>query len=111
VTIRPLAGESDWAQALANQIRCRDPEHAEAGYRLFKERQMARYRAMTAAGWGAWFGAFVGEQLVADFGAEAERAVTEHVPDPGTQAEQGKLVETQQIRLLRFFSSHENPPW
>jgi predicted GNAT family acetyltransferase len=29
---------------------------------------MARYRAMAAAGLGAWFGAFIGGQLVADSG-------------------------------------------
>jgi GNAT superfamily N-acetyltransferase len=68
VTVRPLSSDADWEQALANQIRCREPDHEESGYALFKQRQMARYRAMAVAGLGAWFGAFIGEQLVADAG-------------------------------------------
>ena len=68
VTVRPLSSDGDWEQALANQIRCQEPGHDEAGYALFKQRQMARYRAMAAAGLGAWFGAFIGGQLVADSG-------------------------------------------
>ncbi|MEW5958971.1 MAG: GNAT family N-acetyltransferase [Chloroflexota bacterium] len=68
VTVRPLATEADWDQALANQILCREPGHEEAGYRLFKQRQLARYQAMAAAGLGAWFGAFIGQQLVGDLG-------------------------------------------
>jgi RimJ/RimL family protein N-acetyltransferase len=68
VTVRPLSSDGDWEQALANQIRCREPDHDEAGYALFKQRQMARYRDMAAAGLGAWFGVFIGGQLVADSG-------------------------------------------
>jgi RimJ/RimL family protein N-acetyltransferase len=43
-----------------------------AGYRVFRERQMARYGRMAAAGLGGWFGVFAdtsdGEVLVADCG-------------------------------------------
>jgi ribosomal protein S18 acetylase RimI-like enzyme len=68
VEIRHLRSDGDWQQALENQVRCRDPEYPEAGYRVFKQDQMARYRGMTHAGLGAWYGAFVGEALVADLG-------------------------------------------
>jgi GNAT superfamily N-acetyltransferase len=69
VTVRPLMDDDDWMQAVENQVACREPEFAgAAGYRLFKQRQMQRYRAMTQAGLGAWFGAFIGSRLVADLG-------------------------------------------
>lgn len=68
IVVRPLESDDDWRQAIENQIRCREPEHDEAGYRLFKEAQMKRYRAMEQAGRGAWFGAFLDRTLVADLG-------------------------------------------
>lgn len=75
VTVRPLHTEAEWAEALANQVRCRGAEYGEAGYRVFKQRQMARYQAMVQTGFGEWFGAFVGEQLVADLGIFRDREV------------------------------------
>lgn len=68
VTVRPFELEYDWTQSIENQVECRAPEFAEASYRLFMQRQMNRYRAMTQVGLGAWFGAFIGSQLVADLG-------------------------------------------
>ena len=68
VTVRPLELDDDWAQSVELQVVCRDPEFGEEGYRLFRQRQMNRYRAMSQAGLGAWFGAFIGNQLVADLG-------------------------------------------
>ena len=68
IAVRVLESEADWRQATENQIRCREPEHDEAGYRLFKEAEMRRYRAMALAGHGAWFGAFLDGVLVADLG-------------------------------------------
>ena len=68
VSIRPLRSDEDWLQAVENQVRCREGGHEEAGYRVFKRRQMASYRKMVEAGWGEWFGAFLGEMLVADLG-------------------------------------------
>jgi GNAT superfamily N-acetyltransferase len=66
--VRRLDSDDDWIQATENQIRCRDDEHDEAGYRVFKEAEMRRYRSMAQAGLGAWFGGFVGRTLVADLG-------------------------------------------
>lgn len=68
VTVRPLQRDSEWDQALNNQVICRDPEHEEATYRTFRERQMARYRKMMEANLGDWYGAFIDRRLVADLG-------------------------------------------
>jgi GNAT superfamily N-acetyltransferase len=68
VVIRPLDSEAGWQQAVENQVACRDSEFSEPGYRLFRQRQMDRYRAMADAGLGAWFGAFAEGWLVADLG-------------------------------------------
>ena len=68
VEIRPLAEDSEWAQALENHVAIRGGAFSEAEYRPFKARQLARYRRMTDAGLGAWFGAFIGARLVADLG-------------------------------------------
>lgn len=68
VTIRALRTESDWEQAVENQVVCREPEFEEDGYRVFRKQQMARYRRMVASGHGDWYGAFFEGQLVADLG-------------------------------------------
>lgn len=68
LTVRPLESQDDWHQATENQIRCRELEHDEAGFRIFKQAQMARYRRMAEAGLGRWYGGFVEEVLIADLG-------------------------------------------
>lgn len=68
VTIRSLQNNFDWEQATENQIACREAKYSEEGFRAFKIPKMARYRRMTNAGIGAWFGAFVGPRLVGDCG-------------------------------------------
>lgn len=68
VTVRPLNSDSDWQQSLENKVACKDPEHVEVASRKFLERQTNRYRSMTRAGLGDWYGAFHGDQLVADLG-------------------------------------------
>ncbi len=68
VAVRPLVSGDDWAQAVENQATTREPEFNEAGYRIFRERAMDRYRRMAAAGLGDWFGAFLRGKLVADLG-------------------------------------------
>jgi len=68
VEIRAVCEDWEWERAIENQVECRDAVHEEAGYRVFKVRQMARYRRMVEAGLGRWFGAFVGERLVGDLG-------------------------------------------
>lgn len=68
VNIRPLKSDADWEQAIENQVMCREPDFDESGFRLFRRRQMDRYRQMAESGLGDWFGAFVGKRLLADLG-------------------------------------------
>jgi GNAT superfamily N-acetyltransferase len=68
VEVRPLQGSAEWDQALELQVLCREGGHGEAAFRVFRQRQIARYRAMIDAGWGHWHGAFSGDLLVADLG-------------------------------------------
>ncbi len=66
--LRPLNSEEDWEQATENQIRCREPVHEKAHYRVFKQDQMSRYRKMEVERLAAWYGAFIGGELVGDLG-------------------------------------------
>lgn len=68
VVVRPLAEDWEWEQATQNQIACRQPEHSLEGFQVFKHDQMQRYRQMSRAGLGHWFGAFLDEKLVAELG-------------------------------------------
>jgi GNAT superfamily N-acetyltransferase len=68
VHVRPLREEWEWQAAIENQVECRGEDHDRPGYLIFKRNQFRRYRAMNAAGLGEWFGAFLGDQLVADLG-------------------------------------------
>jgi GNAT superfamily N-acetyltransferase len=68
VSVRALKTDSDWEQAVDNQVVCREPEFEEGGYREYRKKQMDRYRNMVASGLGDWFGAFVDQGLVADLG-------------------------------------------
>lgn len=66
--IRALVTDEDWAQACENQISCRDDIFTEANYREFKVPQMRNYRGLSEQGKGDWYGAFLGDRLVADLG-------------------------------------------
>lgn len=66
--IRPLRTEWEWRQALQNQVECRGDDFSVEEYLPFKSEQMARYRRMSDAGLGQWFGAFCDGKLVADLG-------------------------------------------
>jgi len=68
VSIRALQDTDDWQQAIENQVVCREPEFTEREYRIFRQREMDRYRVMAASGRGDWYGAFADQQLVADLG-------------------------------------------
>lgn len=68
VVVRPLMEDWEWEQALQTQVECRSPEHRFEAYMPFKKAKMERYREMQRAGLGHWFGAFLGNQLVADLG-------------------------------------------
>ncbi|MDB5096059.1 MAG: GCN5-related N-acetyltransferase [Cyanobacteria bacterium RYN_339] len=67
VLVRPIASDEDWEQVFQLQVLCEDSgHHPKEAYTHFKRKQLARYRAMDAAGLGHWWGAFVGPTLVAD---------------------------------------------
>jgi ribosomal protein S18 acetylase RimI-like enzyme len=68
ISIRQLTSDLDFREAVELQVLCREPEFGPAGYRVFRERAMERYRNMISAGLGAWYGAFVDAKLVADLG-------------------------------------------
>ena len=68
VDFRRIERDSDWAQVLEQQVASREEGFAEAPYRAFKIQRLAFYKALQAAGHGAWFGAFKGEILVGDMG-------------------------------------------
>jgi ribosomal protein S18 acetylase RimI-like enzyme len=75
VVIRPLTEDWEWEQATQNQIACRQPGHSLDDFQIFKRDQMLRYRQMTGAGLGLWFGAFLEKQLVADLGIFADGSI------------------------------------
>ena len=68
LVIRPLDAEGEWLQSVENQVVTREPGDDEDGTRRFALGRIPRYRAMTAAGLGHWWGAFMGDKLVADLG-------------------------------------------
>lgn len=75
VVIRPLREDWEWASALDTQIACRPPEHALPGYIIYRTRQMERHRAMSEAGLGEWFGAFLNHQAVGNLGVFVQGGV------------------------------------
>jgi ribosomal protein S18 acetylase RimI-like enzyme len=75
VDVRILTTEADWQQEVENQVACRDDEFEAVGYRVFRQRQAIRNRKMVESGLGGWYGAFVGERLVADLGVFVDREV------------------------------------
>lgn len=68
IAVRPITEDCEWEDALNIQIACREPGHGLDSYRSYKARQMARWRAMSEAGIGKWFGAFLDGQMVGDLG-------------------------------------------
>jgi ribosomal protein S18 acetylase RimI-like enzyme len=70
--IRPLTEDWEWQQAGQNQVACREEGHSLESYQVFKRDQMRRFRRMSQAGLGQWFGAFLDGRLVADLGIFAD---------------------------------------
>ena len=66
--IRALFSNGDWEAAFKNQLSCRGDNFNPEAYIPFKRAQMERYRKMSEAGLGHWYGAFIHNQLVADCG-------------------------------------------
>jgi GNAT superfamily N-acetyltransferase len=68
IVCRALESDADWQQALGLQALCREEGHDEASYLVFRERAMERYRRMSDAHRGHWYGAFLDGRIVADLG-------------------------------------------
>jgi len=65
---RVITTDEDWAQVLECQVASRPDGFEEGPYRAFKELAMAKYRRMSDAGLGAWFGLVLDGRVVADMG-------------------------------------------
>lgn len=75
IVIRPLQEDWEWESALQTQIACRKLEHSLESYTPFKTRQIARYRAMSEAKRGKWFGAFLAGRVVGNLGVFAHDGI------------------------------------
>lgn len=97
VEVRPIVTDAEWKMVTENQILSKSADFKEDEYRLFKERQMTRYRAMAERGLGHWFGAFLNGKLVGDLGIYQDAALgrfqsVETHPDFQRQGVCGALV-------------------
>ncbi len=70
IEVRPLAGADDNSQRFDLALECsrRDDARNSDSHAEFLRRQIALSNRMVEAGHGTWWGAFLGEQLVADLG-------------------------------------------
>lgn len=108
VTIRTFTSDEEFAAALEIQVECREPVFSEPSYREFCQRQMDLYRQMIAQGYGQWFGAFLGDQLVGDLGVfhadgvARYQSVSTH-PDHRCQGICGRLVYAAGQHALQQF--------
>jgi ribosomal protein S18 acetylase RimI-like enzyme len=66
-TCRPLRTDDDWAQSLVLEV-AGNADQPASEFLKFIAPKVATNRAMTEAGHGAWFGAFLDDQLVAQLG-------------------------------------------
>ncbi|MDH2415796.1 GNAT family N-acetyltransferase [Nocardioides sp. CER19] len=66
-TYRPLASDEDWQQRVALAARCNE-DHPADEYLAFMSSKARTDRALTQAGHGAWWGAFVDGRLVSSLG-------------------------------------------
>lgn len=64
---RPLTGDDDWAQRVSLSARCNE-DYPAADYLAFMTARAATDRALTEAGHGAWWGAFLDGRLVSSLG-------------------------------------------
>ena len=105
VVVRILTEDWEWEAALENRVAARDSEHDEAGWRVYAARQISRYRAMTRAGLGNRFGAFLDGVLVGDLGVFVRdgvgrfQTVGTH-PDFRRRGVCGALVHQASLRCL-----------
>ena len=68
ITYRKLQTDQEWSAATEMQVANGFPSIPSDEYLIYKEAQFATYREMSDAGLGGWFGAFQGDELVANLG-------------------------------------------
>jgi len=68
VVFREVLGAGDWEMVLAHQVLTRPDGFGEVAYRAFKTKRLEVFQALISAERGHWYGAFKGEDLVADMG-------------------------------------------
>ncbi len=65
---RRLVSDEDWARQVDLRVACKDDDLDAGPYRKFSAAKAATMRALTDAGHGAWFGAFVDAELLSSMG-------------------------------------------
>jgi GNAT superfamily N-acetyltransferase len=87
-TARAFSTADDWAQHVAVGLRAneRSGEHEAEGHAAFTAARAATRRTLVERGIGAWFGAFHGEDLVADLGIVDCGEATARYQSVGTDA-------------------------
>jgi ribosomal protein S18 acetylase RimI-like enzyme len=75
IVVRPIAGDAEWAAALALQHESLTPERDTPSFRAYQSAELRRARAMTESGFMQWFGAFARERLVAGMGLCVQQGV------------------------------------
>lgn len=68
VRIREITTVEQWDAVLELMMLTRDRVHEEHAHRIYLERKVENYRAMAMKKAGAWFGAFIGNELVGTLG-------------------------------------------
>jgi ribosomal protein S18 acetylase RimI-like enzyme len=97
VIVRRLLTDADFELAIGNQLMSKPTADDAASYERFTRRQFERWRRMSAAGLGDWWGAFVGDRLAGDLGLYVQgglgrfQAVSTH-PDFRRRGVCGRLV-------------------
>ena len=64
---RPFEVDSDWSQSVELNIACYDSGDSPS-HRTFVDRRTMSNRSLVTGGHGRWFGAFIGDTLVAQMG-------------------------------------------
>ncbi|NNF05463.1 MAG: GNAT family N-acetyltransferase [Candidatus Eisenbacteria bacterium] len=105
VIVRRLESDEDFEQAIGNQLENAPPGCDATAYEQFTRLQFVRWRRMSAAGLGGWWGAFVDDRLVGELGVYQEnglgrfQSVATH-PDFRRRGVCGRLVYEVSSRTL-----------
>ncbi|MCI5072244.1 GNAT family N-acetyltransferase [bacterium] len=68
IEIKSLKSDQEWNDTLELQILCSVRAHATQSDRTFKTEQFKQYRTMSQQNRGHWYGAYIGNKLIADLG-------------------------------------------